>query len=65
MKRKPQLQRRLATRTKFREIVRVIREDAKRVGLDKMTMAEINAEIDAARKMRAKRRKPVKRSLGK
>jgi len=52
--------------SEFRDIVQLIREDAKRTGLDKMTMAEINAEVDATRKeMRAKRRKPIKRSLGK
>ena len=49
----------------FRDIVRLIREDAKRAGLDKMTMTEINAEVDATRKeARAKNRKPAKRSLG-
>jgi hypothetical protein len=49
----------------FRDIVRLIREEAKRAGLDKLTMAEINAEVDATRKeMRAKGRKPVKRSIG-
>src|ERR1035438_5926148 len=48
----------------FRDIVRLIREDAKRAGLDKMTMAEINAEVDATRKeARAKNRKPAKLSL--
>ncbi len=55
-----------AALSEFRDIVQLIREDAKRTGLDKMTMAEINTEVDATRKeMRAKRRKPVKRSLGK
>ena len=64
MKREPELQRRPVALTIFRNIVRMIREDAKRAGLDKMTMAEINAEIDAARKeMHAKPREPVKRSL--
>jgi len=34
---------------KFREILRLVQEDAKRAGLDKMTMRQINAEIAAAR----------------
>ena len=55
-----------AVLAEFRDIVRLIREDAKRTGLDKMTMAEINAEVDATRKeMRAKGRRPAKRSLSK
>jgi len=55
-----------AALAEFREIVRLIREDAKRAGLDKMTQAEINAEVDAARReARAKGRRPVKRSLRK
>ena len=55
-----------ATLADFRDIVRLIRGDAKRAGLDKMTMAEIDAEVSAVRKgMPVKGRKPVKRSLGK
>ena len=53
MKRKPQLQRRLVTLAEFRNITSMIREDAKRAGLDKMTMQEINAEVDATRKENA------------
>jgi hypothetical protein len=59
MKRKPQLQRRLVALAEFRNITSMIREDAKRAGLDKMTMQEINAEVDATRKeMRAKSHRP-------
>jgi Arc/MetJ-type ribon-helix-helix transcriptional regulator len=55
-----------AALAEFRDVVRLIREDAKRTGLDKMTRGEINAEVDATRKeMRAKDRRSVKRSLGK
>jgi Arc/MetJ-type ribon-helix-helix transcriptional regulator len=55
-----------AALTELRDIVRLIRGDAKRAGLDKMTMAEIDAEVDATRKeMRPKGRKPIKRSLSK
>jgi Arc/MetJ-type ribon-helix-helix transcriptional regulator len=55
-----------AALAEFGDIVRLIRGDAKRAGLDKMTMTEINAEVDAARKeVRAKSRRPIKRSLGK
>jgi|GEM_PF-880194 len=40
---------------KLTESVRLIRESARRAGLDKLTMREINAEVAAARKgMRAK-----------
>ena len=66
MKRKSELQRRQVLLAEFRDIICTIRGDAKRARLDKMTMAEINAEVDATRKeMRAKSRRPVKRSLGK
>lgn len=66
MKRKSQPQRRLVELAEFRDIIRMIREDAKRAGLDKMTMQEINAEVDATRKkMRATSRRPVNRALGK
>src|SRR5437660_12403652 len=34
----------------FKELVRLIRDDAKTTGLDKMTKAEIHAEVEAARK---------------
>jgi Arc/MetJ-type ribon-helix-helix transcriptional regulator len=34
----------------FADTIRLFREDARRVGLDKMTKGEINAEIDATRK---------------
>ncbi len=55
-----------AALAELRNIVRLIRGDAKRAGLDKLTMTEINAEVDATRKgMRTKGRKPVKRSIGK
>ncbi len=47
----------------FSRAVQLFREDARRAGLDKMTMREINAEVAAARKdMRAKARKSTKRS---
>ena len=66
MKRRSQLQRRQILLAKFRDIIRTIREDVKRAGLDKMTMAEINAEVDTTRReMRTKSRRPVKRSLRK
>ena len=44
MKREPELQRGPVALTIFRNIVRMIREDAKRAGLDKMTIAEIHAD---------------------
>jgi hypothetical protein len=66
MKRKSQLQNRLVALAEFRNITRVIREDAERAGLDKMTMQEIDAEVDATHEeMLAKSRRPVKPSLGK
>ena len=34
----------------FTDTVRLFREDARRVGLDKMSKGEISAEIEAARK---------------
>jgi hypothetical protein len=34
----------------FADTIRLFREDARRVGLGKMTRAEISAEIDAARR---------------
>jgi len=38
-------------------VIRLIQQDAKRAGLDKMTKREIDAEVKAARKgMRAKPR---------
>src|SRR5437773_2641014 len=52
-----------AALSQFGEIVRLIRQDAKRAGMDKMTPAEIDAEIEAARKqIRAKTKKTSKRS---
>ncbi len=39
-----------AALSKLAESVRLIRESARRAGLDKMTMREINAEVAAARK---------------
>ncbi len=51
-----------ATLAQFGELVAQIRQDAKRAGLDKMTMPEINAEVEAARKeIRATIRRPTKR----
>jgi Arc/MetJ-type ribon-helix-helix transcriptional regulator len=42
--------------------VRLIQREAKRTGLDKMTMREINAEVEAARKdARAKAKRPANR----
>jgi Arc/MetJ-type ribon-helix-helix transcriptional regulator len=41
-----------AALAQFGEIVRLIQQDARRAGLDKMTMTEIDAEIAAARKAR-------------
>lgn len=42
--------------------VRLIQQEAKRAGLDKMTMREINAEVEGARKdMRAKAKRPASR----
>jgi len=44
-------------------IVRLIREDARQAGLNKMTMRQINAEVAAARnEMRSTAAKPTKRS---
>jgi Arc/MetJ-type ribon-helix-helix transcriptional regulator len=40
--------------------LRAVQADAVRAGLDKMTMREINAEIAAARRERAKRGKKAK-----
>lgn len=34
----------------FRALLQAIRQDAKRAGLDKMTMEEIDAEVEAARR---------------
>ena len=53
-----------AALSQFGEIVRLIRQDAKAAGMDKITMAEVNAEVEAARKSmaRAKRIKTTKRS---
>jgi hypothetical protein len=51
-----------AALVEFRDVVRLIREDAKRAGLDKRTMGEINAEVDATRK---EAHRPIKRTLGK
>jgi len=39
-----------AALAQFGEIVRLIQQDARRAGLDKMTMTEIDAEVSAARK---------------
>ena len=41
------------------DLVRLIRQDAKRAGLDRMSMAEINAEVEGARKDMSK--KPTNR----
>src|SRR5438270_11413417 len=47
----------------FKELVRLIRDDAKTTGLDKMTKAEIHAEVEAARKeTRTKARRNRNRS---
>ena len=55
-----------AALAEFRDILRLIREDAKRAGLDKMTMAEVNAEVDATRKETpVGGRRSAKRSPGK
>ncbi len=52
-----------AALSQFAEIVQLIREDARRAGLDKMTMAEINAEVEAARRdMRRKAKRAASRS---
>ena len=40
--------------------VAAIREDAKKKGLDKLTMREINAEISAYRRARAVAKKPAR-----
>jgi Arc/MetJ-type ribon-helix-helix transcriptional regulator len=51
-----------AALTAFSKAVQFFREDAKRAGLDKMSMREIDAEVAATRKdMRAKARKSTKR----
>lgn len=43
-------------------VVRLIQQDAKRVGLDKMTRRDINTEVEAARKdARANTKKSVAR----
>lgn len=55
----------VVARAALRDLVRQIRGDAKRAGLDKMTIAEIDAEVDATRKEHAKNQQPVKRSRGK
>ena len=45
------------------KVIRLIQQDAKRVGLDKMTKREINAEVEAARKeMHAQARQSTGRS---
>jgi bifunctional DNA-binding transcriptional regulator/antitoxin component of YhaV-PrlF toxin-antitoxin module len=44
-----------AALAKFRKILRLVQEDAKRAGLDKITMRQINAEIAAMRRARAKK----------
>lgn len=55
-----------AALAEFRDILHLIREDARRAGLDKITMAEINAEVDATRKeMPGGSRRSAKRSPGK
>jgi Arc/MetJ-type ribon-helix-helix transcriptional regulator len=48
----------------FAAAIRSFREDARRAGLDKMTKAEINAEVAAARKGTGQRtsKRPPKRS---
>ena len=52
-----------AALAQFGKLVRSIQQDAKQAGLDKMSMREIDAEVAAAPKdMRAKARKPPKRS---
>ncbi len=44
-------------------VIRLIQQDARRVGLDKMTMAEINADVEGARKeMRVKSKETGNRS---
>ncbi len=44
-------------------VIRLIQQDARRAGLDKMTRAEINAEVEGARKeMRAKAKKTSNRA---
>ena len=44
-------------------VLRLLQQDAKRAGLDKMTKREINAEVAAARKdMRAKAQRSTNRS---
>ncbi len=45
-----------ATLAQFGEILRLIRQDAKRAGLDKMSARAINAEVEAARKTMPRRR---------
>lgn len=39
-----------AALAEFRRLVRLIQQDAKRAGLDKMTMDEIDSEVEAARR---------------
>jgi hypothetical protein len=39
-------------------------ESAKRLGLDRLSMEEIDAEIDAARKARRNRQQPLEQCLG-
>jgi hypothetical protein len=47
----------------FGKLVRSIRQDARRAGLDKMSLREINAEVEAVRKERRQSlRQPVHRS---
>ena len=48
----------------LRDIVRLIRADAKRAGLNKMSIGEIDTEVDATRKEQAKSQRPAKRSRG-
>jgi hypothetical protein len=40
----------------FRRLVTELRQEAKQKGLDKLTIREIDAEIAAARKLRAKKK---------
>lgn len=54
---------RAAALAELGEIVRLIREEARRAGLDKMTKREVNAEVEAARRqLAANARGPAKRS---
>ncbi|MSV35583.1 MAG: hypothetical protein EXQ47_08310 [Bryobacterales bacterium] len=46
------------------EAIAAVREDARKAGLNKMTMKEINAEVAAYRRERPPSRKPVKSRRG-